>query len=460
MKTNIKRSILILSIALLLAGAICFGPQVCFAVDLYMGWYERAESVYTARLSETDAQREKVAHRIQAHMDRKVDRYYKGKLNYDEVMAVFKDITDSELFSKDANRCIRLVDEMETARANLAQADVFYANGDYARAIPLFRRSLIADDSAASRLAESEEEYRKLILLEAKADMDEGRYDAAEGTLLSALEVLGRDDEDLIAALKDARYLQKEQNDSALLAEARRLMQEEGPEAAIVYMADLRRQSPGSYELEYMEQMILHECEEQICAEALSLKEASDLNGACSLLKEGLQWIDSSRMKFLLAEIRGSIVYLLGEMPMLQDESHSLRTGAASTIGRDQVLMDSSSNEYSHSFYADIGSVSLALEGDFSVFTGTVAFPKGETSDIYRSSATLQVIGDGTMIAEFKDIGGASDPVPFYLPVDGVKILTLRWISDGANGWKDWGRFATIFDGLLLPDITTAGETP
>ena len=116
----------------------------------------------------------------------------------------------------------------------------------------------------------------------------------------------------------------------------------------------------------------------------------------------------------------------------------------------DQVLQDALSSEYSHSFYADTGDVVLSLEGQFSVFSGTVAFPKGEKTDIYRSSATLQVFGDGALLGEFKMIDSASAPQPFYISVDGVQELTLRWISEGANGWKDWGRFATIFDGKFL----------
>ena len=59
------------------------------------------------------------------------------------------------------------------------------------------------------------------------------------------------------------------------------------------------------------------------------------------------------------------------------------------------------------------------------------------------------------MIAEFKNIDITSKPAPFSLPVDGVDELALSWICDGANGWRDWGRFATIFDGELLSGLKT-----
>ena len=48
----------------------------------------------------------------------------------------------------------------------------------------------------------------------------------------------------------------------------------------------------------------------------------------------------------------------------------------------------------------------------------------------------------------------ASAPLPFSLPISGVKELTLAWTSKGASGWKDWGRFATVFDGRFLVAAT------
>ena len=81
---------------------------------------------------------------------------------------------------------------------------------------------------------------------------------------------------------------------------------------------------------------------------------------------------------------------------------------------------------------------------------GTVAFPMGEKSDIYRASATLKIYADGELLAEFKNVEIASAPISFSLPVTGVRELTLTWTSEGAGGWKDWGRFAAIYDGRFL----------
>ena len=148
------------------------------------------------------------------------------------------------------------------------------------------------------------------------------------------------------------------------------------------------------------------------------------------------------------------MIFYLVDRPILRDETASPRTGAISTVARDQVLSDVHANEYAHSLWADAGSVTFALDEDFTTFAGTVAFPQGEKADLYRASATLQIFGDGILLAEFKDMDDASAPLPFSLPISGVKELTLAWTSKGASGWKDWGRFATVFDGRFLVAAT------
>ena len=198
-----------------------------------------------------------------------------------------------------------------------------------------------------------------------------------------------------------------------------------------------------------MEQLIRHEYEEDICARAVSLQERGDPEAACALLKEGSLLLDSPRIRALHAQIKAAIPVLLTDMPLLLDKTKSPRTGAESTVACDVILTDIRGNEYAHSFSVDIGSVTFALQGEYDLFSGIVAFPAGERSDIYRESATLEIMADGKPLSEFKNIDSSSSPFPFSLPVDGVDELTLIWTCSGANGWKDWGRFATLFDGMF-----------
>ena len=447
-----KRLILISLLLLLLAGAFLLDPLARFALTLQTKQFDHAEAVYLSRLCHSDQLRQEADEKLQAYVEHKLAEYYEQRLTYDEVMGVLQPLSLTKLPQDDVEDCRQAAAEMEAARTSLAQANACYATGDYAEAIPLYRTALIADESIQEQLIVAEIEYKNILLTDAEAAMEAGTPTSSEAALSKGLDVLGEDG-DLAAALNDVRRMAAEQPYNEQMEEARRRLQAEGPEAALRYVEDLRQQDEDAYAWEYLEQRLLHEYETDICAKAQAFQEAGDDDQACAILEEGLQWIDSIEMRTLLFEIRGVVHHPLGELPVLQDETANARTGEQSTIARDRYAMDASSNPYSHSFSADMGAVCFSLQGVYDVFTGTVAFPKGEKSDLYRASATLQIIADGQLIAEFKNIDITSKPAPFSLPVDGVDELALSWICDGANGWRDWGRFATIFDGELLSGV-------
>ena len=438
-----------LLLLILLLGAFLAHPLVRFTASLYLERYDRAESVYLSGIRDSERLDRAAREQLSRYVAKTAKSYFDGELSYDEAMAVLSPLSQTDLPQEDIAPTIQAVQEMETARTDLAQADAGAAGGDYARAIPLYRQSLMADEGASFRLRQAEAAYKNSILDQAEGAMDAGAYAAAEAVLLDGLSLLDAD-EDLTHALEDVRRLQADEAYAAEVAQALRLLREEGPEAAFRYAADLREKAPDAYEYAYLEQLVRHEYEDEMCSRAQALRYA-DPAGACDLLEEGLRWVDSDEMRTLHREIRSAITYWLGDMPILRDETGNARTGADSTVARDQDIMDSRSNVYAHSLWADLGSVTFSLAEGFDAFTGTVAFPLGETSDIYRSSATLQVYGDGLLIAEFKNMDADSAPLPFSIPVRDMGELTLCWASEGANGWKDWGRFATIFDGRLIP---------
>ena len=445
-----KRIILISLLAALLAGAVLLDPLVRFATDLRVERFEAAEAVYLSRLAGSDRLQQESARELQAYVDRRLKAYCDGKLTYDRITGILSSLSKTGLPQTDIRRAIRSADETEGARTALARAEACLAAGDYAQAIPLYRRALAADEGAPSLLKRAESAYKERLLADAVAAMEAGQPETAEKALLTGQELLGAEDADLADALADARLLKADAANAALLAQAHRLLREEGLQAALGYAEDLRRQAADAYLVTYMEQVVLHEYEEDICSRADAMLAAGDADSALSLLREGLKVVDSQRMKALLIEFMGGKRQPLGELPVLRDDTGDAKTGAESTISRDLFAMDVLSNPYEHSFSVDAGSVSFSLQGAYDAFTGTVAFPYGERTDLYRASATLQVYADGRLVAEFRGIDGASAPNPFSLPMEGVRELTLSWISEGANGWKDWGRFATIFDGALI----------
>ena len=448
MKT-IKVVILISLIVLLLAVSLLLYPPVRFYLLLSMERFDRAEAVYLSHLTDTDALQERAYKQLENYAHRRLNGYYSGKLTYTRITELLTALSRTKLPQEEVEYCLLACREMEAARQAFVQAEKAFSSADYARAIPLYRQALIADEMASQRLEEAESFYRDQVLEQAKACMDKGQYEDAETVLSHGLAVLEKEDVDLTAALRDARRMAADAAYAEAMAEGRRLLSEEGPEAAIRYMDDLCASQPEEYALTYLKQQLLHEYEGDVLARAKALWQSGDPSGACALLEEGLRWIDSTDIAMLLGDIRGSIVYLLNDMTILRDGTANPRTGADSTVRWDGVLTDIRKNAYAHSLSADLGDIVFKLSGEYAVFAGTVAFPQGEKSDIYRSSATLQIYGDGALLAEFKDVSSASSPIPFTLSVTGVRELTLRWISEGANGWKDWGRFATLFDGRL-----------
>ncbi len=445
-----KRAILILLLLSLLAGAVLLDPLVRFTLDLYTERFEAAEAVYLSRLQSSDRLDQEAKRQLQLYAERQLTQYYYQKIPFEQVINVLTSLSRAKLPQEDVSLCLRDVQEIETVRVCLNQANAHYEKGEYAEAIPLYRRAQTSDKAAAFWLDEAETQYRNELLDKFKAAMDLGQHEAAKALLLEGQRLLKKDDADLAAALADVHRMEEEEAYAALTDTALAQLYADGPRSTFQYVANLRLQAPDDYALVYLEQRIRHAYEDDICAQAQALQDGGDAASACALLEEGLMMIDSARMKTLHARIRATMALWLVDMPLLRDATGNNRMGTASTVARDAVLTDIGDNEYVHSLYADSGSITYALEGAFGLFSGIVAFPADETSDIYRQSATMQVFADGRLLAEFKNIDSGSSPLPFSLPVEGVGELTLLWTSEGANGWKDWGRFATLFDGKLF----------
>ena len=441
-----KRICLILLLFTLFTGALLLDPLVRFSLALRSERFDDAEAIFLSRLNDAEPVRQEAQRRLDRFVQAHLDRYLARQESFDRALTVLSALSERELCRQSAVSALQTIRETEKARDDLSRADAHFERGEYAQAIPLYALASAADDAAPIYLEQARTGYKNQVLEQAEAAMDAGEFKAAETILLDGQRVLG-EDTDLSAALADAQRMDADRTYDRWAAEARELLQTAGPEQAFAYVDELRAQHPDAYALAFLEQSLFHEYEESVRACAQALHSAGDPKGAYALVEEGLRWIDSDDLKALRCEIGPAIPWPLEEMPVLRDETGNPQTGAASTVARDRSRMDALTNEYEHSFSADLGSVSFSLQKEYSLFTGTVAFPMGERSDIYRASATLEIWGDGKLMAEFKNVDGACAPVSFSLSLEGVDELTLRWTCRGANGWKDWGRFATIYDG-------------
>ncbi len=173
MKT-VKRIILILLLSSLLLGGVLLNPLIRFSVELQMDRFDAAEAVYLARLNDSNLLRQEATNQVKAYVDHRYKGYIERNTTYDQIMGILSSLSKTRLPQEDVQRCLHAVTEMETARIELAQADAFFADHDYAQAIPLFRRSLIADESAPLRLEQAESRYLDQIIEQATSAMDAG----------------------------------------------------------------------------------------------------------------------------------------------------------------------------------------------------------------------------------------------------------------------------------------------
>lgn len=109
---------------------------------------------------------------------------------------------------------------------------------------------------------------------------------------------------------------------------------------------------------------------------------------------------------------------------------------------------DNYNNTYSSSYSIDDGYVSvLVKDKGFTSFRGTIALPKGKTPDGWHRAAQLTISVDGEEVFKSQEVTNASKPQPFDIDITNAEVITLSWESFGGNIWKNWGYFATMFDG-------------
>lgn len=207
---------------------------------------------------------------------------------------------------------------------------------------------------------------------------------------------------------------------------------------------------PDELRLQQERSNCLSEYETYVADESLRLANAGEFQHALSLAKSGLNYFTSTKVTELVAIYKSHIPVILGEMEMFQNKTEG-GSWVTKTNEIDKYLEDNYGNVYANSLSVGCGFVTYLVNFKYQTFSGTVAFPKGLESDGYRESATLQVYGDDVKIAEFSNFNEATKPESFSLNIASFEKITLKWSCKGMNIWGDWGYFATIFDGELIP---------
>ena len=450
-KKRIKRIILFAIIGGALLCALLL-PVSRFGFALLRGDPEAAGAIY-GKMSEGSLMKRGAFSLLDSYANRQMARYQAEKIPYEEALNRLTVLAQAEPKVQAIQEALVAA---QTARRELSEGDALFAQGAYAQAIPHYRLALQGNAEAAGKLYQAQDAYRNQVLDLAIGLMKDEKYEEAQAALQAGLTVL-EGDESFTAALADAQVLFDQKVFSDMSASV--TIDAQSPADALAYVAQQRSLAPQDERWAYLEQQLRAQVEAEAYEKAQALRERGAYPAAVAALDEGLALVDSPRLQALKGEIEALISYWICELTPSRDDTGSPRTGAASTVLRDQVQSDNRANLYDHSLSADIGSLTFSLGGGFSAFTGTVAMPFGSSSDYLRQSADLRIYGDGQLLAEFKGMDSQSEPMPFEISVENVNELTLFWTSQGANGWADWGRFATVFDGRLLPaGVQSAGE--
>ena len=115
------------------------------------------------------------------------------------------------------------------------------------------------------------------------------------------------------------------------------------------------------------------------------------------------------------------------------------------------VVQDNRGNVYTYGLHVDgkdIGpySVSYALNGSYSTFSGVCGYPAAVISPQWSPAYTKYfcVYGDGMLLYTSPRMNARTVSVPFEIPVSGVNILTIQYPAiDGPN------EVATLFDVMV-----------
>jgi len=276
-----------------------------------------------------------------------------------------------------------------------------------------------------------------------------GEYSLAMTLIDDALDV-APDDSKLITVQQECLRAEYDSTIQSLVDEVRVYMASNDYVSALEFVDSCIVAYPEELLLQQERRDCLSEYETYVIEESLRLAKDEEYQHALSLAEAGLQYFTSAQVTELVMVYKNHITVILGEMEMFQNNSSGGSWGLK-TDDTDKYLEDNYGNIYDNSLSVGSGTVTYLVNFKYQTFSGTVAFPKGKESDGFRESATLTIYGDDEVIAEFVNVDENFKPEFFSLDVSSYEIISLKWKCSGMNIWRDWGYFATIFDGVLVP---------
>lgn len=415
--------------------------------------FSDAAVVYQEKIADDSDKFRKTHDEVTAYVEGLLEQYRNQEITYDYLMNKLYGIDQIGVLGREITYAYTEADYLHSCRETYASAEKAFDSGDYKEAISLYAKVADADfengEKAIEQYNQSVELFRADVVSVAQGYIDSGEYSMAMTLLEDALYVVPGDSE-LLSVQQSCIQAEYDDNIQSLVEEAQMYSSSHDYVGALSFLDSCILTYPEELILQQERSNCLADYETYIVTESLKLANAGEYQHALSLAESGLNYFTSTQVTELTVIFKSHIPVILGEMEMFQNNTEG-GSWVTKTDDTDKYLVDNYGNEYANSLSVGCGSVTYLVNFKYQTFSGTVGFPKGLESDGARESATLIVYGDGVKIAEFANVNEASKPESFSLDISSYEKITLKWNCAGYNIWGDWGYFATIFDGLLIP---------
>lgn len=413
---------------------------------------ENAYRIYEEDILFNIENSEKFREELQHYMDDILEEYRKNDITFEYLNEKLSGIERLGVMDSERWHISAEAKAINSARESYQEAELEMQNQNYKEAMQLYESVLNTEfesrEDAISKYESAKEHYKEEVIGEVKALISENKYEDAEIVITEGLSLLP-EDADFIGLSEECTQAKSDFEIQNIVDQAQTFMQNKEFMEAITYLDESISVYPVKAIIETREDCLL-QFETYIREESLKLAKAGEYERAKNLAQDGLSYFGSTEMEDLVEIYSSYIPVRLVDMEIFEDDSWSGGWDFGS-IDKNDYLEDNYGNTYEHSMSADSGSIVYLLDYQYRTFKGVVAFPAGEKSDSYKMSATLQIFGDDDLIATFQDVAEDSRPESFVLDVSKYERLTLKWSSYGLTFTQDWGEFATIFDGVIVP---------
>ncbi|MBQ7802007.1 MAG: NPCBM/NEW2 domain-containing protein [Oscillospiraceae bacterium] len=439
-------------IAIVVLILVLTNPVRRFMSHVRAGDPAAASEIYSSAILGSESRVEKANAQLSAYVNDQLALYMDQEITYEDLTAKLRAIDAAGLANDSVYGALQQAAYICDCRETYDAAAAAYDGGDYGMAAALFAQVADADfehgAEAAARLEDATSLYRAQVLEEVSGYIAGNAYTSAQALLSEAFGILPGD-----AALEEAydACLQAEQDYTiqCLIEEARVYMDAGDYPGAIAFLDEQIAAHPEEASLQEEKAACMTRFEEYVINGSYQAA-GGDFAGAAALTASGLEYFTSEKVSELDRIYVSHLPVALGDMAISQNET---KGGAldSETNKTDQYLEDKVGGVYTHSFSVGCGSVTYNVNQSYQTLSGTVAFPKSLETDATRKSATLTIYGDGKELAVFRKVTAATAPEAFSLDISACAQITLSWEVEGSGVWKDWGDFATIFDGTLTP---------